>query len=299
MLMVDRHSYPSPQALRVFLSVVQEGSVGRAALALSMTQPGVSQHLRALENFVGHALFVRQGRRLVLTKTGQDLLPEARRAVQAMEEFVRAAQALDRLERGQVEIGAATTMAVYVLPRYLTEFKRLHPEVRVTLESGSSERLTQRLLRGEVELAVVEAVEHLEGYARQLFYEDELVVIVTPEHPWANREEIKPEQLAEVPLIVREPGAMTYRVLGSALEQAGLEVKPVFYTDNHEVTKRLVLEGAGVGIVSSVVVRPNLKVGNLRALRIRGMELRRLFWLIYPQPLGNPAAEALKALLVA
>jgi len=262
-----------------------------------MTQPGVSQHLRTLEAQLGHALFHRQGRRLVLTKTGQDLLPEARRAVQALEEFMKAAQAIERLERGRVELGAATTMAVYVLPRYLTEFKRLHPEIRITLESGSSERLAQRLVQGEIELAVVEAVEHLEGFERKLFYEDELVVIVPPEHPWAKREEIEPERLAEVPLIVREPRAMTYRVLGSAFEQAGLEINPIFYTDNHEVTKRLVLEGAGVGIVSSVVVRPNVKVGNLRVLRIKGMELRRLFWLIYPTEAGNPAADALREML--
>ncbi|AWR85469.1 LysR family transcriptional regulator [Meiothermus taiwanensis] len=296
--MNGRRPFPNPQALRVFLCVAQEGSVGRAALSLGMTQPGVSQHLQALETQIGQALFHRQGRRLVLTKTGQDLLPQARRVVQALEEFVQAAQALERLERGRVEIGAATTMAVYVLPRYLTEFKRLYPEIRIKLESGSSERLTQRLLQGELELAVVEAVEHLEGFERQLFYEDELVVIVPPEHPWARKEEIAPEQLAEVPLIVREPGAMTFRVLGSALEQAGLEVNPIFYTDNHEVTKRLVLEGAGVGIVSSVVVRPNVRVGNLRALRLKGLELRRLFWLFYPKELGNPAAEALKNTLL-
>ncbi|MGK0617298.1 LysR family transcriptional regulator [Meiothermus cerbereus] len=296
--MLERRPFPNPQSLRVFLCVVQEGSVGRAALSLGMTQPGVSQHLRALEQQIGRPLFHRQGRRLVLSKTGQDLLPEARRAVQALEEFVQAAQALERLERGRVEIGASTTIAVYVLPRYLTEFKRLYPEIRIKLESGSSEQLTRRLLQGEIELAVVEAVEHFQGFQRHLFYEDELVVIVPPEHPWAKKEEIAPEQLAEVPLIVREPGAMTFRVLGSALEQAGLEVNPVFYTDNHEVTKRLVLEGAGVGIVSSVVVRPNLKVGNLRALRIKGMELRRLFWLFYPSETGNPAAETLRNMLV-
>lgn len=296
--MLERRPFPNPQALRVFLCVVQEGSVGRAALSLGMTQPGVSQHLRTLEQQIGQPLFHRQGRRLLLSKTGQDLLPEARRAIQALEEFMQAAQALHRLERGRVELGASTTMAVYVLPRYLTEFKRLYPDIRIKLESGSSERLTQRLLQGEVELAVVEAVEHLEGFQRQLFYEDELVVIVPPEHPWARKEEIAPEWLGEVPLIVREPGAMTFRVLGSALEQAGLEINPIFYTDNHEVTKRLVLEGAGVGIVSNVVVRPNVKVGNLRALRIRGMELRRLFWLIYPEELGNPAAEALRDMLL-
>ncbi len=296
--MNERRPFPNPQALRVFLSIVQEGSVGRAALSLGMTQPGVSQHLRALEEQIGHPLFHRQGRRLVLSKTGQALLPEARRAVQALEEFLQAAQALERLERGQVELGAATTMAVYVLPRYLTEFKKRHPEVRVRLESGSSERLAQRLWQGELELAIIEQVEQMPGFVRQLFFEDELVVIVPPEHPWARREEIEPRHLAEAPLILREPGAMTYRVMGAALEQAGLQINPVFHTDNHEVTKRLVLEGAGVGIVSSVVVRPNVKVGNLRALRVKGMELRRLFWLVYPEQLGNPAAEALKEMLL-
>ncbi len=298
--MYGRRTYPNPQALRVFLSVVEEGSVSRAALALRMTQPGVSQHLRALEKLVGQSLFVRQGRRLVLTRAGQALLPEARRAVQALEEFTLAAQALDRLERGQVVLGAATTMAVYVLPRYLVQFKRAHPGVRIALESGSSERLTERLLRGEIEMAVVEAVEELDGFARILFYEDELVVIVPPDHPWAPREEVEAWELGEVPLITRAPGTMTYQLLASALEQRGVQVRPVFYTDNNEVTKRLVLEGAGVGVVSSVVVRPNVKVGNLRTLRIRGLELRRLFWLLYPEKaLGNPAAEALREFLTA
>jgi len=263
-----------------------------------MTQPGVSQHLRSLETLIGQPLFHRQGRRLVLSQAGQDLLPEARRAVQALEEFMQAAQARERLERGRVELGAAMTMAVYVLPRYLTDFKRLHPEIRVRLESGSSEQLSQRLVRGDVELAVIEQIEQLPGFSRHLFYEDELVVAVPPEHPWACWEEVEPHRLAEVPLILREPGAMTYRVLGAALEQAGLQINPVFHTDNHEVTKRLVLEGAGVGIVSSVVVRPNVRVGNLRALRIQGLELRRLFWLVYPENIGNPAAEALKKLLL-
>lgn len=296
--MLERRPFPNPQALRVFLCVVQEGSVGRAALSLGMTQPGVSQHLRALEQQIGQPLFLRQGRRLVLTKVGQDLLPEARRAIEALENFMQAAQTLERLETGGVKIGAATTMAVYALPHYLVKFKQLYPNIRITLKSGSSERLTQQLVQGEFDLAVVEAIEHLSGFQRQLFYEDELVVIVPPEHPWAKKEEVAPNQLAEVPLIVRDPGAMTYRVMGTAFEQAGLEVNPIFYTDNHEVTKRLVLEGAGVGIVSNVVVRPNIKVGNLRALRLKGMELRRLFWLIYPEEMGNPAAEALKEMLI-
>jgi DNA-binding transcriptional LysR family regulator len=79
------------------------------------------------------------------------------------------------------------------------------------------------------------------------------------------------------------------------LEQLGLELDPVIYSDNNEVTKRLVLEGAGVGIVSNVVVRINVRVGNLKVVRVKldEGELRRIFWLIYPKQVSNPAAAAL------
>jgi len=270
-------------------------------LALGITQPAVSQYLRALEEQVGHPLFERQGRHLVLSRVGEALLPEARRVVQALEEFQRVSQAMGRLELGEITLGAATTMATYVLPAFLRYFHDSHPGVRVHVESGSSERLAERLRMGEVEFAVLEGVEHWEGYERHLFYEDELVLIVPPEHPWAKRETIPPDWLTQETLIVRKPGSMTWRALERAFEQAGLELNPIFYTDNNEVTKRLVLAGAGVGIVSRVVVQPNLKVGNLRALRLSEPvgEIRRYFWLVHPKAVANPAAQALIDLLKA
>ncbi|RTH00462.1 LysR family transcriptional regulator [Thermus scotoductus] len=299
MLIFKSAKLPNPAALRVFVTVVEEGGVGRAALALGITQPAVSQYLRALEEQVGHPLFERQGRHLVLSRVGQALLPEARRVVQALEEFQRVSQAMGRLELGEVTLGAATTMATYVLPLFLKKFHEAHPGVRVHVESGSSERLAERLRLGELELAVLEGVERWEGYERHLFYEDELVLIVPPEHPWAAREAVPPEWLREETLVVRKPGSMTWRALERAFEQAGLELNPIFYTDNNEVTKRLVLAGAGVGIVSRVVVQPNLKVGNLRALRLAAPvgEIRRYFWLVHPKNVANPAARALISLL--
>lgn len=299
MLISRNAKLPNPAALRVFVTVVEEGGVGRAALALGITQPAVSQYLRALEEQVGHPLFERQGRHLVLSRVGEALLPEARRVVQALEEFQRVSQAMGRLEMGEVTLGAATTMATYVLPLFLKDFHEAHPGVRVHVESGSSERLAERLRMGEVEFAVLEGVEHWEGYERHLFYEDELVLIVPPDHPWAGRETIPPEWLREETLIVRKPGSMTWRVLERAFEQVGLELNPIFYTDNNEVTKRLVLAGAGVGIISRVVVQPNLKVGNLRALRLSAPvgEIRRYFWLVHPKSVANPAARALITLL--
>ncbi|WP_243090294.1 LysR family transcriptional regulator [Thermus neutrinimicus] len=299
MLISKNAKLPNPAALRVFVTVVEEGGVGRAALALGITQPAVSQYLRNLEEQVGHPLFERRGRHLVLSRVGEALLPEARRVVQALEEFQRVSQAMGRLELGEVTLGAATTMATYVLPLFLKDFHDAHPGVRVHVESGSSERLAERLLMGEVEFGVLEGVEHWEGYERYLFYEDELVLIVPPDHPWAGREIIPPEWLREETLIVRKPGSMTWRALERAFEQVGLELNPTFYTDNNEVTKRLVLAGAGVGIVSRVVVQPNLKVGNLRALRLSAPvgEIRRYFWLVHPKVVANPAAQALIALL--
>ncbi len=294
-LMKEMPKFPNPTALSVFLAVIEEGGVGNAALSLGVTQPAVSQHLRALEAHVGQALFEKQGRKLALTQIGSALIPEARRAVQALTRFHRTAEALDRMEQGWIEAGASSTAATYVLPRFLMEYQRHYPKIKINVTSGSSESVTKRLLAGELEFAIVEGVEHFEGYHRKLFYEDELVIIVPTDHPWAAFEEVPPEWLTECPLIMRQPGSVTWRVVERMFEQLGLELNPIIYSDNNEVTKRLVLEGAGVGIVSNVVVRINVRVGNLKVVRVKldEGELRRIFWLIYPKQVSNPAAAAL------
>ncbi len=293
--MKEMPKFPNPTALSVFLAVIEEGGVGNAALSLGVTQPAVSQHLRALEAHVGQPLFEKQGRKLALTQIGSALLPEARRAVQALASFHRTAEALDRMEQGWLEAGASSTAATYVLPRFLMEYQQLYPNIKINVSSGSSEHVIKRLLAGQLEFAIVEGVEHFEGYHRKLFYEDELVLIVPPDHPWAAYEEVPPEWLVKIPLIMRQPGSVTWRVVERMFEQLGLELNPVMYTDNNEVTKRLVLEGAGVGIVSNVVVRINVRVGNLKVVRVKldEGELRRIFWLVYPKQVSNPAAAAL------
>lgn len=300
MVMKESLRFPNPVALRVFLTVVEEDGVGRAAMALGVTQPAVSQHLRALESQTGQPLFEKQGRKLALTQVGAALLPEARRALQALTNFSQTAEALDRMEQGRVEAGATSTAATYILPRFLTRFQKMYPGVKIRVGSGSSERVTERLMAGELEFGIVEGVGHFEGFHRKLFYEDELVVAVTPEHPWAAYEEIPPEWLTTQPIVMRQPGSVTWRVVERVFEQLGLELNPVIYTDSNEVTKRLVVEGAGVGIISSVVVRMNVKVCNLKVVRVRlaSGELRRIFWLVYPKQVSNPAAAALLELLL-
>ena len=177
------------------------------------------------------------------------------------------------------------------------EYHRLYPKIKINISSGSSEQVVKRLLAEALEFALVKGAEYFGGYHCKLFYEDELMIIVPTDHPWAvyEYEGVPPEWLTGCPLLRRQPGPLTWRVVGRVFEQFGFQLDPVIYSDNNEVIKRLALEGAGVGIVSNVLVRINMRVGTLEVIRIKldEGELRRIFRLIYPKQVSNPAAATL------
>ncbi len=285
--------------LRVFRAVAGHLSFSRAAEELLLTQPAVTQQIKALEEELGVPLFDRGGGTIRLTQGGQALLPYAQRLKQIAEEAAAAvARALGE-HGGELALGASQTIAQYLLPRLIADFFALHPRVRVTARSGNTDAMLDALARHEVHLALIEGPETGHGpgsgFRIEPFMEDRMVLVVPVGHEWAGHE-IEAHALLQEPMLMREFGSGSRRVVEGALAAAGIKVKDLqvrMELDSTEGLLGAVEAGLGVAFVSQWVVRHQLLLGTLALAHVRRVPLSRRFALAAPagpQPSGSAGA---------
>jgi DNA-binding transcriptional LysR family regulator len=266
----------------VFLAIARARSFRRAAEVLHLSQPALSQHVRELEGDLEARLFDRLGRTVHLTEAGRILEEHATRIFATLTDARHAIADVQGLQRGTLAIGASTTPGIYVLPGLLGIFRQRYPGIQVTLQIGNSEQIGALVRAGELDLGVVGGGGTRSAEASLAArVEDELVLIVGPEHAWARRREIGPAELAGEPLLLREPGSATRQVTERALSGAGVAYRPGMVLPHTEAIKRAVLAGLGVSFVSVYAIRGEQATGRLPALRVRGLRILRHFHLIH------------------
>jgi DNA-binding transcriptional LysR family regulator len=268
--------------LEVFLAVARAGSFRRAAEALHLSQPALSQHVGELERVLGVRLLDRVGRRSLPTEAGRIFAEHAARVFATLAGAREAAADLAGLRRGSLQIGASTTPGIYVLPAAMARFERRHPGTVLSLTIANSAAIEERIRANELDLGVVG------GHALRPGEEcvsaglvDELVLTVPPGHPWAARRRVPPGWLAEQRLLVREEGSSTRQVTERALQRAGARPGPVMELGHTEAIKQAVMAGLGVAFVSVHAVRGEVASGRLHALRLEGSPIRRHFHVIH------------------
>jgi LysR family transcriptional regulator, transcriptional activator of the cysJI operon len=272
--------------LRVFRAVATEMSFRKAAEVLHLSQPAVSQHIRALEEEAGARLFDRargegHGSQISLTEAGRVLLGYANTAAETMVEAQRALAALNHEAVGELRLGASTTVAQYVLPRILGAFLRQYPQVKLSLVSGNTERIVEAVAEEQVELGIIEGPAMRRDVKTQRMMKDEMVLIASPNHAWAGRKgTIAPEELARVPLLVRERGSGSRRVVERALKRVGLSLrslKVAMELDSTEAIISGVEAELGVGFVSRSAIGKVLRLGSVKIVGVSGLEIPRDF----------------------
>lgn len=202
--------------LRLFLAVVEYGGVTHAAAAVHVSQPAISQAIRALERELETPLLEHVGRRVMPTEAG-DLLAGYGRQIFALAEDARhALDELAGLQRGKLAIGASTTIGIYVLPRLLATYQRRYPAIALSLDVGNTERVVQLLIDGGRDLALIEGPVDGDRLEVRPWREDELVLIAPAGHPLASGRAITVEALAAAPFLAREPGSGTRDVVARA-----------------------------------------------------------------------------------
>lgn len=269
--------------LEVFCRVVELKSFTRAAEAVLLSQPSVSEHVRVLEETLGEKLLDRLGREVLPTAAGQILYQYARRIIQLRDE---ALQALDQFRghlSGNLSLGASTIPGAFLLPELIESFKLRHPSIQTILKIAGTSRIVEELLRGNLELGVVGAQPKDHRLESTQVFADELVLAVYPGHPWAEREAVPPDELPSQPFILRESGSGTRTVMAQALKEHGLDparLAMVAEMGSSEAVRQSIKARLGISILSSLAVAEDLRLGTLVRVPIEGLRIRRSFYLV-------------------
>ncbi|MBB5342093.1 LysR substrate-binding domain-containing protein [Tunturibacter empetritectus] len=272
--------------LRVFRAVAEELSFRKAAEVLHLSQPAVSQHVRALEEEAGVQLFDRargagHGSQISLTEAGRVLLRYANAAAETMVEARRSLAALHEEADGPLKLGASTTVAQYLLPRILGAFLKQYPQVKLSLVSGNTEQIVEAVAEKKVALGIIEGPAMRREVKTERMVEDEMVLIVCPNHAWARKGgAIEKKELAKVPLLLRERGSGSRRVVERALKEMGLPLRSLqvaMELDSTEAIISGVEAELGVGFVSLWALGKALRLGTVKVVAVKGLEMRRDF----------------------
>ena len=284
---------PNLHALALFVAVVDEGGLGAGARRLGMHQPNASRMIAQLEAQAGTALLERDPRGSRPTSAGLLYAAHARELLEAAEEF--SAWLRHSRDEGarELRVGVSMTIAEHLMPAWLTELRRTSGRVRVDLEVLNSTKVLAGIHDGHLQLGFVETPHVPRGVHAMRLREDELVVVVAPEHPWAQRERpLDPGELARTPLVVREGGSGT-RDAFEELLPAAARTAPVQELGSNAAVRIAVASGAGPAVLSMLAVRSSLEAGQLCRVPVAGDRLRRVLTAVWsgPRRLSGPAAD--------
>ncbi len=289
--------------LEIFYRVVEEGGVTRAAVAMRLTQPTLSAAVRKLEEQLGVQLLNRLGREVVPTEAGHLMHDYAQRIFALRQEALAGLKSLQAGEQGELLLGGSTIPGTYLLPQLVANFGREYPQIRVSLRLASTEIIVKDMREQRLELALIGGLVDDRWFESVPCFGDELVVVVPVEHELAGCMTISEQELADLPLLLREAGSASRRALESRLAEHGTGVAPeklVAEVGGNEALKQGVLAGLGVAVISKLAVAGELERGELLALQLAGGPLRRKFYLLQARGLKlSVAAERFKSLIVA
>jgi len=280
--------------LRYVLAVVETGSFTAAAERVRVSQSGVSTQVQKLERELGVALFDRTSRRVTLTQEGERLTPAIRAALEAVEEIGATAADLRGLLLGSLRVG---TVFGLTWPRFydaLAEISAAHPGLDLRLREDTSARLIGAVRHGEIDLALVAWAEHPpEDLGSAVVFDDPMVAVVAPSHPWAARRTIRPEELIGMDLIALPEGTGDRSALEALLAGRADAPTPRWEVSTPATVERLAVRGLGVGVVSAATCR---RWEGIRAIPIDAPHVRSRLGVVW-RTAPNRAAQALLELL--
>ncbi|TCP55568.1 DNA-binding transcriptional LysR family regulator [Tumebacillus sp. BK434] len=261
--------------LQVFAMVAEKKSFSRAAEALRLTQPAISQQIHTLEEYYGTKLFERTSKRVELTAAGETLLPYAK---QILDLSAKSKGALDDLMgrvTGKLTIGATFTIGEYILPQVLAEYTQRFPEVELNMLIHNTEEIGEMMLDYSIDAGVVEGRLQHRHLTLTPFLDDEVVLFAPPSHPLARSAAVRAEQLEEHAFILREAGSGTRATAEDYLQKIGVEPRKVISIGSTQGIKEAVEAGMGLAILSQWCVRRELQTGSLKRLTVDAFRYSR------------------------
>jgi len=262
----------SDRRLKVFHTVARLLSFTKAAEALHMTQPAVTFQVRQLEEYFNTRLFDRTHNKVSLTPAGERVSEFAERIFCLYAEMENSVRDLTGEISGTLSIGASTTIAEYLLPSLLGEFKNRYADINLRLKVSNSEGIVSMVEQNVIDLGVVEAPVSNKNLIVEVCHDDQLVVVVAPDHELARRgDKVKPSDILKYPFVIREEGSGTRDVITQYLIEQNVnpdEMEICLELGSPEAIKGAVEAGMGITIVSRSIIDKELKLNTLVALQL-------------------------------
>ncbi|TBR45046.1 LysR family transcriptional regulator [Marinomonas agarivorans] len=255
--------------LTAFIKVAELGSFSLASEQLFLTQPAISKRIASLEDQLNARLFDRLGRQVLLTETGQILLPQAKQILQAIHEAKSSVTANQESVNGELRMATSHHIGLHRLPDTLKRYQEQFPDVTIEIDFTQSEEAYQQVRKGEAELAVITLSDTQDEQIESIsIWSDPLMCVVSQDHPLAHMKEIKLHQLARYPCVLPHKNTFTRQMVDHVLGAKQLKPKVRMSTNNFDTLTMLVSIGWGWSFLPSTLVNDKLAVLNTNELTL-------------------------------
>ena len=270
----------------VFISVVENLSISKAANGLNISQPAVTRHIKELEDRYKTNLLERKGNKIYLTKAGEKVYNAFKAIAQQYRDLdFEIGQMQDSIS-GEFKIGASSTISQYVIPKVIASFHKRYPKIQIFLMNGNSFEVEKLLLDNQVDVAMVENYSSQSGIRYIDFLSDELIVVTGGNSVYSKRKTITKDDLLKIPLVVREQGSGTLEVIKQIFAQQNIRfgnLNTLIHLGSTESIKNFLQEFDGLAIVSEKAVQNELYLKTLVKLNVTGFSIPRKLRIAYKQ----------------
>ena len=272
----------------VFIEVARQMSFSKAAQALFISQPAISNHIKMLEAEYRIALFNRKGNSISLTPSGDILYRHLQDALKIQRQLIFELSTMQNAEnvQGKLKIGASTTVALYIIPKILSAFHQRHPNLEIQLVNRNSENIIKALLQDEIDVGIVEVDQKITTISYQDFMTDEVVAVCAASSDIAKKKSIPLNDITNYPVALREPGSGTLLALTKALKRNNINIEDLnvkVRLGGTEALKNFLLADSSIGFLPKKSIIKELAHGELVILHIANLEVKRNFCIVQRQ----------------
>lgn len=284
--------------LRVFVEVVERGNFSRAAEALYMTQPAVSQYIKSLERDMGVQVLDRSNKVIRLTKEGRIVYEHAKEMIGHFETMHHLLHDLEHEPKGELSIGASYTFGEYVLPRVIAQLLKEYPGIQPSITIGNTQEIAEQVEDMKLDIGIVEGDVDDAQLQVESLATDRMCIIASHDHPLAQEGHVKACQLEEETWIIREKGSGTREATEKLFEQMGIDPAHRMEFGSTQIIKESVEAGLGVTLLSLWAIRKELSINTLATMEVEKGALDRDFSiLLKDKPMQTRSTLVLKEVL--
>jgi len=280
--------------LRIFASVYKNKSFSRASEELYLTQPTVSDHIKALEEEFGCRLFDRLGRSILATKEAEALYSHALEIIEKADKVKDIIGRFKKEPSGELVLGASTIPGTYLLPPVMAAFRNRYPSISFQIIIGDSREIVDKVLAHDLLLGIVGSKPSNEQIVHIPLAEDELIVVAAPSFSASGSISVK--ELSAQPFVLREEGSGTRTEIEKIFLEHGVSIDSIKVTGlfgSTDAIKQAVKAGLGVSILSRLSVRDELKHKVLKEIRVSGLQMKRNFYIVTHKKRSLPISYTL------